>query len=214
MRVGWFTPLRPPHAEARDDVERLLPLIARDAEIGVLAHEAAGPGAAAAGIVVHDLRGVHYRKLLWRYDLVVYSLADDPAHDYLEDALREWPGLVLAYDDDLEPQFRRRPELRRAVLDASLLLAVGGPAHAARIRLASPFTRVAVLSHEGSIEDRARACRALFRDAIRARGQWLEPLLEAACAEIPGRIPGDRLAPWHSSLAELLSVGRASKPRE
>lgn len=212
MKVAWFTPWRPRRADVRDDVERLLPAIARDVEVTLLTHGAGVPGAGAAGIAVRDLRSVHYRKLLWQYDLAVYALVDDPDHDFLGDALREWPGMVLAYDDDLEPLFRRRPELRRPVLDASLLLAVGSTEQIACIRLESPFTRVARLPGEGSIDDRAGACRSLFAQAVRARDRWLEPLLEASGAEVPGWLPGDRLAPWHESIAELASLARPSKP--
>lgn len=204
MNVAWFTPAQPLHARARDDVDRLLPVIAREAGITVFGY---GESVAGTRLPVEDLRLVHYRKLLWRYDLVVYALVDDPEHDYLHDALCEWPGVVLAYEDDLEPLFRRAPRVRRAVLEHSLRLGVSSPSLASRIRDESPFAAVATLPVAGALPERARAHLALFAEAIVGRPQWLEPLLETACAELPGWLPGDRRAPWHAAVEELAALG-------
>lgn len=210
MKVAWFTPLRSSCAQVRDDLEHLLPAIARETEIDLLVEGESALAPTLEGLPVHDLRSLHYRKLLWRYDLVVYALAGAPEHEYMHRALCEWPGVVLAYGD-LEPLFLRLPELRRAVLDRSLLVGARDAAEASRLRRELPFTEIARLAVAGSIDDRVRVYRALFGRAIDGRRRWLEAVLETACAEVPGWLPGDRRAAWHAELEELLSL--SSLPR-
>lgn len=206
MRLGWVTPLAAARPRARDDLAGLVPALA-DHEIELLVD---GPSMPAPGKrPVHDLGRIHYRKLFWRYDVVVYALADDPAYDFLLDALGEWPGVVMLYDD-ATALVRRRPALGLA-LERSLAIAADSEAAGAPLRGAAPFTAIETLPRDAA--SRARRFDALLRRARAARRRWLEPHLEAACAELPGWLPGDPRAPWHPAVAELCALGGGSPLR-
>lgn len=200
MRLGWVTPLAPARSRARDDLAGLVPALA-DHAIELLVDRSSTP--APGPWPVHDLGRIHYRKLLWRYDVVVYALADDRAHDFLLDALEEWPGVVILYDD-AAALVRRRPTLGLA-LERSLAIAADSEPAGAPLRAAAPFTAIERLPADAA--SRARRFAALLGRALAARRRWLEPHLEAACAELPGWLPGDRHAPWHPAVAELCALG-------
>lgn len=211
MRIAYFGPLRPHSGAAVDYGERLLPRLARAADVGVFVD---GIAPASPAIVercrVHDLREVHYRKLLWTFDLAVYSLANGAEHEYLHEALCEWPGVVVAHGD-LEPLFVLHPRLRRAVLECSLAVIVGSLAAAWALRAAAGATPALVVDATTDDSDEpARRLLEIFAEVLAGRECWLAPLLEAACAEMPGFLPAERSAPWRAEIDELVAL--ATRP--
>lgn len=211
MRIAYFGPLRPSCGAAVEIGERLLPRLARDAEVTVLADGMAPASAAIAERCrVYDLREVHYRKLLWRFDLVVYAVAQGEEPEQLHEALCEWPGVVLAHGD-LEPLFALHPRLRRAVLERSLAVVVDSPPAARRLRAGGGSTPVFVVEPPtGEGDEAARRLLEIFAEVLPRRERWLSPLLEAACAEMPGFLPAERSAPWRAEVDEL--VGLPARP--
>src|SRR5262249_57075414 len=94
---------------------------------------------------VHDLAAVHWRNEVFAYDLAIYELADDPTADYVHDALGHWPGVVVLHDDDPATLFGRVPQLRRAVFEQSLAVAVRSSSLRDRLRATDPWMDVFLL---------------------------------------------------------------------
>ncbi len=207
MRIAYFGPLLPRRGAAVEYAERLLPRLARGAEVAVLVDGSAPASPAIAERCrVHDLREVHYRNLLWTFDLAVYSLAQGGEHEYLYEALCEWPGVVVAHGD-LDPPFSLHPRLRRAVLERSLAVVADSQEAARRLRAGGGSASVFVVEPPtGEGDEPARRLLEIFAEALPRRELWLASLLETACAEMPGFLPAERSAPWRAEIDELIEL--------
>src|SRR5262249_59404128 len=98
----------------------------------------------------------------------------------------------------------REPDLRRPILETAAALVVHSPALAEWLRCDLAAMPVFLLEPPGDAFDTlATALLDVCRDALERGARWLEPLLEAACGEIPGFIPGERRAPWREEVDEL-----------
>jgi len=208
LKIAFFGVL-PPHAQPiADQGKALLAALSRHGDVGVFV-DGYVPQTSSSGSScrVHDLEAVHYRNVLFEYDVVVYQLADLSACGFLHAALCEWPGIVVIHGDDPEPLFRREPRLRRAVCERSLARVVYSPRLAERLRDDNPWIPVFVVEHPGgACEIAAAVDAAIARQSSPRGGRWLRTLLETACAELPGFVPADRSAPWRAELDELAGL--------
>jgi hypothetical protein len=205
VRLAYWTELDPQSRRLRSYAARLVPELARQVEIGVFV-DGDVQSIGEPGITFRDARTEHYRNALSDYDACLYDVGPGPAGEWLLEPLREWPGLVAIHGDDLDLPFHARPELRRRVLDRAVGVVVNSEAVTPRIRMEHPWTSYAVVAVEADPASAAATCLDLIRRGLRAR-PWLESLLEAAAAEIPGFFPGDRAAAWREEIDELVRVG-------
>ena len=207
LKLAHFGPLPPCASPLARWGEALLPELARHADIGAFVKGYVPNDPLRACARVHDLAAEHWRNALLEYDLAVYELADDAATDFLHDALCGWPGIVVFHGDDPEALFARAPRLRRAVLEQSLALAVRVPSLRDRFHSTEPWTNLFVLDrYEPRFDAVAAELLEICAAALAGRRGWLEELLEAACAEVPGVVPGDVNAPWRAEVDELSSL--------
>jgi hypothetical protein len=183
--------------------------LARRADVGAFVEGYTPQGPLPEFVRVHDLAAVHWRNSLFEYDLALYELADDPTTDFVHDALCGWPGIVLLHGSDARTLFARAPRLRRAVLEHSLALVVRTSSLRDRLQATEPWTSVFMLEDgcepvfDGIATDLLGICRA----ALAGRCTLVEELLETACAEMPGFVPGDVNAPWRAEVDELGALG-------
>jgi len=202
VRLAYWTALDPQSRRLGSYAMRLLPELARHAEIGVFVDGDAEAGEA-AGVRFRDGRAEHYRNALADYDACLYDVGPGAAGEWLLEPLRAWPGVIAIHGGDLDAPFAGEPVLRGRVLDRAFgVVAHSGPV-AARLRAEQPWTPIAVVDAK---TDPARVAGIYFK-LVRhglARRPWLESLLEAAAAEIPGFFPGDRSAPWSGEIDELV----------
>jgi hypothetical protein len=192
----------------------LLPELARHAEVGAFVDGYVPGDVARECARVHDLTTVHWRNEVCAYDLAIYELADDPAADYVHDALSNWPGIVLLHGEDPAALFGRVPGLGRAVFERSLALVVRTPELRDRLRVTEPWTELFVLDRrEPAFDAVAAELVEICEAALAGRSGWIEDLLETACAELPNFAPGDSRAPWRSEVDELSVLGSAERGR-
>ncbi len=205
MRIAYFGPLPPRVGRDAPYGERLLAELAERAEIGVFIEGAAPSRSITERCRVYDLTRVHYRNVLFEYDVVIYSVPGEPIDGAWRSALGEWPGVVVIHEADLETLLSREPDLRRPILETAAALVVHSPALAEWLRSESAAMPVFLLEPpaDGGFDTLASALLDVCRDALERGARWLEPLLETACAEIPGFIPGERRAPWRAEVEEL-----------
>jgi hypothetical protein len=206
LRIAYFGPLRPGAGRIAAYGERLLAELAERVEIGVFI-EGAGPPSRSITerCRVHDLARVHYRNVLSEYDVVIHSVPGEPIDGAWRAALGEWPGVTVIHEQDLETLLSHEPDLRRPILETAAALVVHSSALAEWLRSESAAMPVFLLEPSGD-EGFATLAAALLdvcRDALERGARWLEPLLETACAEIPGFIPGERRVPWRAEIEEL-----------
>ncbi len=209
LRIAYFGPLPPRVGAVAEYGERLLGELARRAEVGVFVEgELPSCRAIIERCRVYDLARVHYRNVLFEYDVVLHSVPGEPVGGSWRAALVEWPGVVVIHEAELEKLFTREPDLRRPILETALALVVHSPALAERLRTESAAMPVFLLEPPGDRFDTlAAALLDVCRDALGRSARWLELLLETACAEIPGYIPGEREAPWRAEVDELARLG-------
>ena len=215
MRIAYFGPLRPRAGRIAAYGERLLAELAERVEIGVFI-EGAGPPSRSITerCRVHDLARVHYRNVLFQYDVVIYSVPGEPIDGAWRAALGEWPGVVVIHEANLETLLSREPDLRRPILETAAALVVHSPALAEWLRSESAPMPVFWLEppRDDGFDTLAAALLDVCSDALNRGARWVEPLLETACAEIPGFIPGERRVPWRAEVDELARlVDRAPK---
>ena len=214
MKLAHFGPVPPIAGPLARWSEALLPELARRAEVGAFVDGYVPSDAVRACVRVHDLTVVHWRNEVFVYDVAVYELADDPAVDYVHDALSNWPGIVLLHDEDPAALFRRAPRLRRAVLEQSLALVVRTPRLRERLRATEPCTELFLLDRrEPAFDAVAAELMDICKAALAGRSGWIEELLETACAELPSFAPGDARAPWRSEVDELSALGSDERAR-
>ena len=214
MRIAYFSPLRPRSGKIVEYSERLLPELALALEVGVFVDGYVPESPRIRERCrVHDLHAVHYRKLLWQYDVVVYQVAasgpgaylDAYLDAYMEEPVREWPGIVVLHEADPGERVGAR-RLCERVLERALAVVAGSAGLEARLREELSYTPVFAGQPVGDLGALVRAYLRIFDAALTRAGHWLEPLLETACAEIPGFLPGDRSAPWRAEVDELVGL--------
>jgi glycosyltransferase involved in cell wall biosynthesis len=120
MRIAWFSPLPPSRSGiAAYSADVLACLTTHQVEAFVddgPGRESVGGVAAIPGV---SIRGAH--EFVWRrarrpYDLVVYHVGNDSAHDYMWPYLVRYPGFVVLHDAQLH-QARARALIRRHLED-------------------------------------------------------------------------------------------------
>jgi hypothetical protein len=198
MRIALFGSSAAAYADG------LAAALVRLAEVGMFVE---GPGAEGAteDCRLHDLTAVHYRNVLFRYDVVVYLLSKSGIGAKMADALCEWPGVAIVIDDDGYDAVAREPRLRRALGERMLAVIVHSRAAAKRLHeLWSPVFEVE--PPRDRFDEVAREVLEVCRNALARSEGWLETLLETACAELPGFVPGDRDAPWRAEVDELCEL--------
>jgi hypothetical protein len=219
LRLAHLGPLPPAAGPLARWGATLVSELARSADVGAFVEGYAPDGPLPETVRVHDLAAVHWRNALFAYDLALYELADDPATDFVHDALCGWPGIVLLHGDDPQSLFARAPRLRRAVLEHSLALVVRTASLRNRLQETEPWTSLFILEDRRAPDFEAIATEllAICRTALAGRRSLVEQVLETACAEMPGFAPGDANAPWRAELDEISSLGalprRSGKPR-
>jgi hypothetical protein len=219
LKLAHFGPVPPIASPLARWSGALLTELACHAEVGAFVNGYVPGDAVHECARVHDFAAVHWRNEVFAYDLAIYELADDPAADYVHDALSNWPGIVVLHDDDPASLFRRVPRLRRAVFEQSLAVAVRSPGLRDRLRATEPWTKLFVLDRrEPAFEAVAAELVEICEAALVGRSGWIEDLLETACAELPSFVPGDSRAPWRSEIDELSALegparGRSARDR-
>ena len=105
MRIAWFSPLPPNRSGIAAYCAELLPrLAAHEIEAfvdGDSGRAAAGRPAPAAGVTVRDAHDFPWRHARQPFDLTVYHVGNDAAHDYLWPYMVRYPGLVVLHDGQL-----------------------------------------------------------------------------------------------------------------
>jgi glycosyltransferase involved in cell wall biosynthesis len=116
MRIAWFSPLPPSRsgiaAYSADVLARLV-----SHEIEAFVDDGTGQQAVSGALPIPGvaIRGAHefvWRRVRHPYDLVVYHVGNDRAHDYLWPYLVRYPGLVVLHDAQLH-QARAQGLIRR-----------------------------------------------------------------------------------------------------
>ena len=141
-----------------------------------------------------------WRNVLAEYDAVVYEVGRGPVVSPLRQALAEWPGMLVLDGDDLGELLGDDPEWRARVLDRAIAVVVRSRELERRLRAEHPWAEIVYL------EPGSDPATAVLDRNRRQGARWLEALLEAAAAEVPGFFPGDRSSPWRRELEELLDV--------
>jgi len=214
LKLAHFGPVPPAASPLAQWSGALLTELARHAEVGAFVDGYVPGDAVRECARVHDLAAVHWRNEVFAYELAIYELADDPAADYVYDALSHWPGIVVLHDDDPAALFSRVPRLRRAVFEQSLAVAVRSSGLRDRLRVTEPWTKLFVLDRrEPAFEAVAAELVEICEAALAGRSGWIEDLLETACAELPSFMPGDSRAPWRSEVDELSALESAERGR-
>jgi glycosyltransferase involved in cell wall biosynthesis len=108
MRLAVVTPLDAAQTGVADYSRDLLPYLAAAAhhDITVFSDRAgedrSGPGWHARPIA--DLPATARA-----FDLLIYQMGNSPAHDFMTEAVLEWPGLIVLHDVSLHYFFARQP---------------------------------------------------------------------------------------------------------
>jgi len=206
MRIAYFSPLRPRSGPVSEYSERLLPALARVLEVGgCLDGYVPESPEIRERCRVHDLRATHYRKLLWQYDLVVYQVAPAGPDAYMKEPIREWPGIVVLHEAGASDPVTSSL-LRELTLERALGIVACSAGTRSRLSRELPYTAVFAVDASGDPAALVRAHLRLFDVTLARAALWCEPLLETACAEIPGFLPGDRAAPWRAEVDELVGL--------
>lgn len=111
MRLAVVTPLDAAQTGVADYARDLLPALAdaADHDIMVFTDETAADQAGAGWRAnpIGDLA-----RQARRFDLIVYQMGNSPAHDFMADALFQYPGLVALHDLSLHYFFARQHDSR------------------------------------------------------------------------------------------------------
>jgi hypothetical protein len=158
------------------------------------------------GVTFRDGRAEHYRNALADYDACLYDVGPGEAGEWLLEPLSAWPGVIAIHGEELDSPFGAEPDVRRRVLDRAVGMVAHSETAAARLRAEHPWTPLAVVDAKADPVRIAEICFELLGQGL-TRRPWLETLLEAAAAEIPGFFPGDRSAPWSTEIDELVGNG-------
>jgi hypothetical protein len=202
MRLAYWTALDPQTRRLGSDAARLLAGLARHAEIGVFA-DGDTEASDVVGVTFRDGRAEHFRNALAGYDASLYDVGPAAAGDWLLEPMCAWPGVIAIQGEDLDSPFDGNAGLRRTVLDRAMGVMARSETVAARLRAEHPWTPLAVVAAEADLARADESILDLVRRGVGTR-PWLEYLLEAAAAEIPGFFPGDRSAPWRAAIDDLV----------
>jgi glycosyltransferase involved in cell wall biosynthesis len=98
-RVAVWTPFPPQASGVADYSLELLDELRRECDLEVFVDDGVLPSAALlARYAVHNFRAFPRRHALAPFDAIVYQVGTSPFHLYMQDALREWPGIVVLHD--------------------------------------------------------------------------------------------------------------------
>jgi len=98
-RVAVWTPFPPQASGVADYSLELLDELRRECDLEVFVDDGVLPSAALlARYAVHHFRAFPRRHALAPFDTIVYQVGASPFHLYMQDALREWPGIVVLHD--------------------------------------------------------------------------------------------------------------------
>jgi len=181
-----------------EEEDALIAELARRGDVTCFVDES-GRGSRVANLPVVDLAAVHYRNVLFAYDVVVYRVSTPPRGEIWYEAMCEWPGVALVGVDDVEAALAGHAVLRRALCERSLVRVTASPRAARWLHDDNPWIPV-ILVAAAEIAD------AVERAWSHGRADWLRTTLEAACAELPGRVPADPSAPWRAEVDELAGL--------
>ena len=185
-----------------EEEDALIAELARRGDVTCFVDESRGSRIAKIRVV--DLAAVHYRNVLFAYDVVVYRVSAPPRGDVWCEAMCEWPGVAVVGVDDVEAALAGHGVLRRALCERSLARVTASPRAAGWLRDDNPWIPV-ILVGATEIAD------AVERAWSRGRTDWLRTALEAACAELPGCLPADPSAPWRAEVDELAGMLPAAR---
>jgi glycosyltransferase involved in cell wall biosynthesis len=100
MRIAYFSPLNPIASGISDYSEDLLPYLAGYAEIDLFIDKGYQPANAEVNTHFRIHRYDRYPSLLKRrsYDVTLYHVGNNPAHDYILNMMERHPGVVVMHD--------------------------------------------------------------------------------------------------------------------
>jgi len=110
-RLAVVTPLDAAHTGVADYSRDLLPCLAEaaDHEIAVFTDRA---GADQSGVGWHAHPIDDLPSTARAFDLIVYQMGNSPAHDFMAEAVWQYPGLLVLHDLSLHYFFARQPRSR------------------------------------------------------------------------------------------------------
>jgi glycosyltransferase involved in cell wall biosynthesis len=98
-RVAVWTPLPPQASGVADYSLELLDELRGGCDLEIFVDDGVLPSPALlARYAVHHFRAFPRRHALAPFDAIVYQVGTSPFHLYMQDALREWPGIVVLHD--------------------------------------------------------------------------------------------------------------------
>lgn len=111
LRLAVVTPLNAAQTGVADYSRDLLPHLAEAAghPIAVFTDQASG-GQSGAGWSARPIADLP--STAREFDLIIYQLGNSPAHDFMADALRDYPGLIVLHDVSLHYFFARQSRSR------------------------------------------------------------------------------------------------------
>ncbi len=109
LRLAFFTPLAPLHTALADHSEGLLPYLQQRADIDLFIDEGYQP---TTQNIVTQFNIYSYREFPQRaadYNLAVYVMGNNAHfHSYMHYLMRDYPGVVILHDTDLQQYFMVR----------------------------------------------------------------------------------------------------------
>jgi glycosyltransferase involved in cell wall biosynthesis len=106
MRIAFFTPLPPLRTALADHSAGLLPYLGQGADLDLFIDEGYHP---ASQNVVEQFKIYSYKEFYRRagdYDLTVYVMGNNAHfHGYIYNLMRDYPGVVILHDTDLQQYF-------------------------------------------------------------------------------------------------------------
>ena len=96
LRLAFFSPLSPLTTGVAAYSEALLPALAAQADVDVYVGDFTPTDPAVTRLPVLAYRDYPARRR--RYDATIYQMGNNPAHAFIYDTLREYPGVVVVHD--------------------------------------------------------------------------------------------------------------------
>ena len=108
MRLAVVTPLNAAHTGVADYSRDLLPYLAEAADHAITVFtDRAGAGQAGTGWRARSIADLP--AMARAFDLIVYQMGNSPAHDFMAEAVWDFPGLLVLHDLSLHYFFARQP---------------------------------------------------------------------------------------------------------
>jgi glycosyltransferase involved in cell wall biosynthesis len=106
MRIAFFTPLRPLRTALADHSEGLLTYLEKEADIDLFIDEGYQP---TSQNLIEQFKIYSYKDFYRQaaeYDLTVYVMGNNAHfHGYIYNLMRDYPGVVILHDTDLQQYF-------------------------------------------------------------------------------------------------------------